>query len=101
MLTHCKRRLGTPEQWGNPAVAFIITAVFARTCWKYRGTPHHLILKEVGALYQTMYLVSDLLNWAACPIGAFPGTAVYAMLCLFSGGEAPLGGFLLGKTHFF
>jgi SagB-type dehydrogenase family enzyme len=97
MLTHCKRRLGTPEQWGNPAIVFIITAVFARTCWKYRGTPHHLILKEVGALYQTMYLASDLLNWAACPIGAFPGTAVDEMLGLDSVDESTVGIFLSGN----
>lgn len=100
LLKQCTQPLGTPAlQRGNPAMVFIITAVFARTCWKYTGTPHHLILKEVGTLYQTMYLVANLLNLAACPIGAFPGMAIDEMLHLDGRDESTVGIFLSGAPE--
>jgi SagB-type dehydrogenase family enzyme len=100
LLRTCKQRMGTSaQQRGDPAIVFIITAVFARMCWKYRGTPHHLILNEVGALYQTMYLAANLLNLAACPIGAFPGMAIDEMLRLDGCDESTVGIFLLGNPE--
>jgi SagB-type dehydrogenase family enzyme len=81
---------------GRPAVLFVITAVFARTCWKYRGMPYHIILEETGALYQTMYLTATRLGLAPCAIGAFPERAVAEILGLDSRDEAQVGLFALG-----
>src|SRR5262252_2173739 len=81
---------------GDPAVLFVITSVFARTCWKYRGIPYHLILQEVCALHQTMYLVATLLELAPCAVGAFPELAVAHLLGLDTRDEAQVGLFALG-----
>jgi hypothetical protein len=75
---------------------FLVTAVFGRTAWKYRGIPLHLILQEVGALYQTMYLAATALGLAACPVGAFPERAVAEILNLDSRDESEVGMFALG-----
>ena len=89
--------MGRPaDSPGQPAVLLVLTAVFARTCWKYRGIPYHLILQEVGALYQTMYLAATRLGLAPCAIGAFPELAVDELLRLDARDEAQVGLFALG-----
>jgi hypothetical protein len=82
----------------TPAVLLLITAVFARTCWKYRGMPYQAILMEVGALYQTMYLAAAQLDLAVCPIGAFPELATAELLGLDSRDEAQVGMLALGEA---
>lgn len=48
----------------KPDIIFVITAVFARTMWKYKNIGLSLILTDLGCLYQTMYLVATALNLA-------------------------------------
>jgi hypothetical protein len=55
-----------------------------------------LILQEVGALYQTMYLAAAALKLAACSVGAFPEQAVAEILNLDSREESQVGMFALG-----
>jgi len=89
--------MGRPaDSPGHPAVLLVVTAVFARTCWKYRGIPYHLILQEVGALYQTMYLAATVLGLAPCAVGAFPELAIDELLQLDARDEAQVGLFALG-----
>jgi hypothetical protein len=91
------QRMGTEAALdGRPAVLFLITAVFGRTAWKYRGIPLHLILQEVGALYQTMYLAATALELAACPATPFPERAVAEILNLDTPDESQVGMFALG-----
>ena len=97
LLDSALQRLGTEATLnGRPAVLFLITAVFGRTAWKYRGIPLHLILQEVGALYQTMYLAATALELAACPVTPFPERAVAEILNLDSRDESEVGMFALG-----
>lgn len=97
LLNSAMQRMGTEaKQDGRPAVLFLVTAVFGRTAWKYRGIPLHLILQEVGALYQTMYLAATALGLAACPVGAFPERAAAEILNLDSRDESEVGMFALG-----
>jgi SagB-type dehydrogenase family enzyme len=97
LLFAVRTKMGDPSTLrGNPAVLFLVTAVFARTCWKYRGVPYHLILQEVGGLYQTMYLAATQLGLAPCAVGAFPELAVAEMLGVDSRDEAQVGLFALG-----
>jgi len=92
-----KRNMGHPHfGHGDPAVLLVVTAVFARTVWKYRGIPYHAILQEVGALYQSLYLVAASLDLAACAIGAFPELAMAEVLRVDSRDEAQVGLFTLG-----
>lgn len=92
----CQRMATNPSKDGQPAVLFLITAVFTRSAWKYRGIPLHLILQEVGALYQTMYLAAESLGLAACPVGCFPERAVAEVLGLDDHQESQVGFFTLG-----
>jgi len=97
-LRHVVRmRMGRPaDDRSEPAVLFLVTAVFPRTCWKYIGIPFPLILQETGALYQTMYLAATAMKLAPCAIGAFPERAVGEILGLDPAEEAQVGLFALG-----
>jgi len=52
-----------------PQVLIVITARFQRLAWKYESIAYAVMLKHVGALYQTMYLVATAMNLAPCGIG--------------------------------
>ena len=54
---------------GLPQVLVIIAARFPRITWKYRSIAYSLILKHVGVLYQSMYLVATAMGLAPCAIG--------------------------------
>jgi SagB-type dehydrogenase family enzyme len=54
-----------------PAVA-VITSRIHRVTYKYGGVAYDLILKEVGALLQTLALSAAALGLAGCPLGAVP-----------------------------
>jgi SagB-type dehydrogenase family enzyme len=97
LLAHAMQKMGaSAEPIGKPAVLLVITAVFARTCWKYRGIPYQLILMETGALYQTMYLVATALGLAPCAVGAFPELAFAELLGVDCRDEGQVGLFALG-----
>lgn len=97
LLDDALNKMGvTAESNGRPGVLLLITAVYARTCWKYRGIPLQLILMETGALYQTMCLVATALGLAPCPLGAFPELAVAELLGLDPREENQVGLFSLG-----
>lgn len=53
----------------TPQVLIILAARFQRVAWKYEAMAYALILKNVGALYQTMYLVATAMGLAACALG--------------------------------
>lgn len=66
LLLDTARSMG--EQ-NKPQVLIVITARFQRLTWKYESIAYALLLKHVGALYQTMYLVATAMNLAPCGIG--------------------------------
>jgi SagB-type dehydrogenase family enzyme len=80
-------------------VVFIITAVFARTMWKYENLGMSLILSDLGCLYQTMYLVATEMNLAPCPVGGTEEEVVKNWLNLNWFEESHVGTFLLGKPE--
>ena len=53
-----------------PQVLLVYTARFRRIAWKYETIAYAAILKDVGVLMQTMYLVSEAQGLAGCAIGA-------------------------------
>jgi SagB-type dehydrogenase family enzyme len=75
----------------------IVAARFQRVAWKYASMAYALILKDVGVLYQTMYLAATAMNLAPCALGCgkadlfarAAGTDYYA--------ETSVGEFLLGS----
>ncbi len=81
----------------NLQVLFVIGARFQRISWKYASIAYSLILKNVGVLYQTMYLAATAMGLAPCGVGCgdsdlfarAAGTDYYA--------ETSVGEFLLGS----
>lgn len=53
-----------------PDILICISARFGRVNWKYEGLAYATILKNVGVLFQTMYLVATALELAPCAIGS-------------------------------
>lgn len=53
----------------DPQVLLIVTARFGRVMWKYEAIAYPLVLKHVGVLYQTIYLVGTAMNLAVCGLG--------------------------------
>jgi SagB-type dehydrogenase family enzyme len=53
----------------DPQILIVITARFARVSWLYQSMAYSLVLKHVGVLYQTMYLVATAMQLAPCALG--------------------------------
>jgi oxazoline/thiazoline dehydrogenase len=81
----------------NFQVLIILAARFQRLAWKYSSIAYATILKDVGVLYQTMYLAATAMGLAPCGVGCgdadlfakTAGTDYYA--------ETSVGEFLLGS----
>lgn len=78
-----------------PPVALIITSRFARQSEEYGSLAYSLILKEVGCLYQTLYLVAGSLGLAACALG---GGNARGLLDVSDLEEPVVGEFAVGRT---
>jgi SagB-type dehydrogenase family enzyme len=52
-----------------PQILITITARFGRVSWKYSAIAYALILKHVGVLMQTFYLMATDMELGACAIG--------------------------------
>ncbi len=66
-LFDAAQRAAGLSRW--PPILILISARFQRVSWKYQSVAYALILKEVGALYQTMYLVATAMGLAPCAVG--------------------------------
>lgn len=96
LLADATRATGLAQQ--ELQVQIIIAARFQRMAWKYASMAYAAILKNVGVLYQTMYLVATAMGLAPCGIGngdsdrfaRAAGTDYYA--------ETSVGEFLLGSA---
>ena len=85
-----------PTMSREPDAIFIITAVFARTMWKYDRLGLSLILSDLGCLYQTMYLIATEMRLAPCPVGKTNEELVKKWLKLNWFEESHVGTFMLG-----
>jgi SagB-type dehydrogenase family enzyme len=54
---------------GRPQVLLVLAARFERVSWAYDAIAYALVLEDVGALYQTVYLVATAMGLAACALG--------------------------------
>lgn len=69
------RRLVRAAAWatagadGEPQVLFVIAARFGRIMWRYENLCYALILKNLGALYQTMHNVATAMGLASRALG--------------------------------
>jgi SagB-type dehydrogenase family enzyme len=80
-----------------PPIVLLITSRFARQGELYGSLAYSLILKEVGCLFQTLYLVAEYLGLAACALGGGTPAGRLARLRATSELVEPVvGEFLLG-----
>jgi len=79
----------------RPQILFVIAARFQRVQWKYASIAYATILKDLGGLYQTMYLVGEAMGLAPCALGGGHSDlfAQAAKLNYFA--ETCVGGFVL------
>lgn len=80
-----------------PQVLLVLTCRFGRVMWKYQGIGYALALNEVGALYQTMYLVATAMDLAPCALGVADSDLFAEATGLDRLIEASVGEFVLGS----
>ena len=80
----------------RPQIVLAIAARFARVQWKYRSICYATILRNTGALYQTLYLVATELGLAPCGLGAGDAALFARLTGLDPAVEGSVGDFILG-----
>jgi SagB-type dehydrogenase family enzyme len=75
-----------------PPVAIVITSRYARQGEQYTTLAYTLVLKEVGCLFQALYLAAESLGLAACALGRNTPFGVLARLCNTTEIEEPVVG---------
>jgi SagB-type dehydrogenase family enzyme len=81
----------------QPQVVILIAARFGRVTWKYESMAYALVLKHVGVLLQTMYLVATAMGLAPCALGGGNSDAFAAATGLDYYAEPAVGEFILGS----
>ncbi|MBS0650916.1 MAG: SagB family peptide dehydrogenase [Verrucomicrobia bacterium] len=82
-----------------PQVLFVISARFQRVSWKYRSMSYALILKNLGVLYQTMYLVATGMGLAPCALGGGNSDLFCKVIGTDYLEETSVGEFMLGSRN--
>lgn len=88
---------GTALLDASPQVVFIVTARFQRAQVKYSSVAYASILKDVGGLYQTMYLVAEAMGLAPVALGSGYTDAFGRAAELDYFVEGSVGEFILGS----
>ncbi|NET08249.1 MAG: SagB/ThcOx family dehydrogenase [Merismopedia sp. SIO2A8] len=83
----------------KPQVLLVITARFGRLFWKYRSMAYAAILKHVGVIYQTLYLVATSMHLAPSALGAGNSDLFAAATGIDYYEEASVGEFMLGSVR--
>jgi SagB-type dehydrogenase family enzyme len=82
---------------GAPQILITIAARFGRVSWKYSSLAYALILKDVGVLMQTFYLMAADMALGACAIGSTDIDLFAKMTGLEFHVEGAVGQFALGR----
>lgn len=96
LLEDAKSSTGMEE---TPQILITIAARFQRLSWKYESMAYSLILKNVGVLYQTMYLVATAMDLAPCAIGGGDSDLFARAAGLDYDSETSVGEFLIGSKR--
>lgn len=79
-------------------VLLVITSRFQRMSWKYSSMAYAATLKNVGVLFQTMYLVATAMQLAPCAVGCGDSDCFARAIPTDYYDETSVGEFLLGST---
>ena len=80
-----------------PQILITIAARFGRTSWKYSSIAYSLILKDVGVLIQTLYMMATDLGLGGCAIGIANIDLFAKMTGIEFHVEGPVGQFAIGR----
>jgi len=78
-------------------VLLILAARLPRVAWKYSGLAYALILKDVGVVFQTMYLAASAMSLAPCALGSGDSDLFARAAGVSCYAETAVGEFLLGS----
>jgi oxazoline/thiazoline dehydrogenase len=81
----------------EPQVLLLVAAKFARVTTKYESVAYTLILKNLGGLFQTMYLVATAMGLAPCALGGGNSDVFCRVAGTEFWRESTVGEFLLGE----
>lgn len=96
LLRHAKIAIGAQ---GNPQIVLAIAARFPRVFWKYKSIGYGNILRNTGALYQTLYLAATELGLAACAVGSADAMLFARITGLDPFVEGSVGDFVIGSRR--
>jgi SagB-type dehydrogenase family enzyme len=94
LLTEAAFAMGVPAA---PQILITIAARFGRVSWKYSSLAYALILKDVGVLMQTFYLMATEMGLGACALGTANIDVFARMTGIEFHVEGPVGQFALGR----
>jgi SagB-type dehydrogenase family enzyme len=80
-----------------PQILITIAARFGRISWKYSSIAYALILKDVGVLTQTLYLMATEMGLGGCAIGVSNIDLFAKLTGINLHVEGPVGQFALGR----
>ncbi|MGH3159027.1 MAG: SagB/ThcOx family dehydrogenase, partial [Streptosporangiaceae bacterium] len=81
-----------------PPVLITMTARFRRISWKYESLAYALVLEDVGALYQSLYLVCTAMRLAPCAVGSVHAAVTAAAFGTNWLLEPTVGQFIVGRA---
>ena len=94
LLTGAQLAMDVPTP---PQILLIITARFGRISWKYSSIAYSLVLKDVGVLLQTLYLMAVDMGLGGCAIGTVNIDLFARMTGIEFHIESPVGQFAFGR----
>jgi SagB-type dehydrogenase family enzyme len=80
-----------------PQILITIAARFGRVSWKYSSIAYSLILKDVGVLTQTFYMMATDMELGGCAIGSINIDLFARMTGIAFYVEGPVGQFAIGR----
>ena len=80
-----------------PQILITIAARFGRISWKYSSIAYALILKDVGVLIQTLYMMATDMGLGGCAIGTTNIDVFAKMTGIEFHVEGPVGQFVIGR----
>jgi len=94
LLAGAKYAMGAPAA---PQVLITIAARFGRVSWKYSAVAYSLILKDVGVLTQSLYVMATDMGLGGCAIGLTNIDLFAKMTGIEFHVEGPVGHFAIGR----
>jgi SagB-type dehydrogenase family enzyme len=94
LLAEAEEAMGAPAA---PQILITIAARFGRISWKYSSIAYALILKDVGVLTQTLYLMATDMGLGGCAIGITNIDLFAKMTGVEFHVEGPVGQFAIGR----